>query len=638
MKSICIYCGLGCRLEFLVDKKIVKVLPDPEDPVSKGKPCLKGLTINEVLNKGRITSPMIRKGGKLKRVSWEKAYDYIYRKTKDLEPEEVFFSPSGKTTNEDNYVMQKFARIVFKTNNVDGCCTRVCHQATVQSLQDIFGTSGNPWRLDEIEDVDVLLIVGSNPASNYPAFFNRIIEVKRRGMKIISIQPIVNLTSKYADKTLLVQPGTEVALLNGIMNYLIEKKVYWKEAEKIEGFKELLHVVKEYSMEKVCKICGVDEDEFKQFCEIIANSENLGIMHGMGLTQHVNAIENVHSLLDLLMLKNGKLFSGRGEVNVQGVGDMACSPVSLPVDSLINTSKLEKLWDSKLTLLKGKNLIESFLLSPVKAAFILGFNPAQSLPNLNQVHKNLRKMFLVQIDSYFNLTSKFASVILPLPLLVERKGTITNCERRVRFVRKVVDNVNAKPAWLIFKELSKYFGFERFFDYDDEKEIFKEIVEVIPAYSSIDPEWVYDGNDSWADKEIKFKKFIPEKFEGVEALTSEKYPFLLVTFRSPYSFLTNEATSKSKKLRKFDVDFCYISGEDAKRLKLKNGGKIKISSSTGSVVAKVKIDNNMPKGIVGMHFHSEKILVNKLFPTKFDEETFTPNLKVVNVKLERAKT
>jgi predicted molibdopterin-dependent oxidoreductase YjgC len=638
VKSICIYCGCGCRLNFYVENgRVVKVLPDAGDPVSKGKPCVKGLKIDEVIDKGRIDSPMIRKGKKLKKVSWQEAYEYIYKNVKNLAPDEIFFSPSGKITNEDNFVMQKFARVVFQTNNIDGCCTRVCHQATVQGLHDMFGNSGNPWIMDDIYDRDCLLIIGSNPASNYPVLFNRILEMKERGMKIISIQPLVNLTSRYADLTLLAFPGTETALLNGIMNCLIEAKAYDKKAESISGFKELVEHVKDYFKEKVCEICKIDEREFEKFVNFVANSKKFAIIHGMGLTQHVNAIENIHSLLNLLLLKDGKLLSMRGEVNVQGVGDMACSPATLPVNGMVNVDRLEKIWGKRLTIKKGKNLIEAFLISPVKAAFISSFNPAQSLPNLNEVHKNLRKMFLIQMDSYFNLTSKFAKVILPTPLLIERNGTITNGERRVRLVRKVVERKNAKPEWKIFKELSKFFGMEKYFNYNSEKEIFKEIVEIIPAYSKIDADFIYAGNDGWADKEVKFKRFIPERFEGVEDVRSKKYPFILVTFRSQYHFLTDEATSKSKTLRKFRVDLCYINPEDAKSLRVKDGEKIMISSNRGKVTARVKIDSSMPRGTVGMHFHSEKVLVNKLFPTRFDEETFTPNLKIVGVQIKKLK-
>jgi formate dehydrogenase major subunit len=637
ISSVCPYCGCGCKLIFVVEKgKVKKVLPDEKDEVSKGKPCIKGLTLNEVLEKGRIKSPMIRKSkfSKLKKVSWEKAYEFIYKKIKKLSPEEIFFVASGKITNEDNYALQKFARVIIKTNNVDSCCSRVCHQATIEGLKNVFGSRGNPWRIDEIADRDCILLIGTNPASNYPVIFNRLLEAKRRGTKIISVQSIANLTSQYADLALTIYPGTETALLNGIMKFLIEKNEYLKECEKIEGFDQLKKVVEKYNKEFVCEICKLSEKDFLNLCSTIAESKRFGALHGMGLTQHVNAVENVHSLLNLLLLKNGKLLSCRGEINVQGASDMGCSPISLPADGITSTQKLEKIWGRKLSKAKGKTLIEAFLISPVKAAFVSAFNPAQSLPNLNVVHKNLRKMFVVQMESYFNLTSKFADVILPTPILLERIGTATTGERRIRLVNRVVKPIG-KPEWLIMKELSKFFKSEKFFPYQNELEIFGEITEIIPDYR-VDADFIYKGNDGWASKEIKFKKFIPEEFEGVEEVKSEKYPFILTTFRSPYQFLTGEMSKKSKTLSKFEEEFCFINSKDAKKLKLKNGEKVKIASSVGRLIARIKIDNRFPSGIVGMNFHSKNLLVNKLFPTRFDEETMTPNFKLVAVKIEKA--
>lgn len=638
MQSICPYCGCACRLNFAVKNgKIVKALPDNSDPVSEGKPCIKGLTLHEVIYKGRILEPMIRKNkkSKFKKVSWKEAYEFIYKKTKDLSPEEIFFAPSGKTTNEDCYVMQKFARIVFKTNNVDGCCSRLCHIASVKALIDSFGIAATASRMDDVYSLDCLFIIGSNPASNYPVFFNRILKAKEKGMKIISVQSIATLISHQADIAITIQPGTETAFLNGISNAIIQKKAYDRKLESADGFERLKDIVKDYTEETVCKLCGISREQWKKLIDSIISSKSFGIVHGMGITQHVNATENVHSLINMMILKNGKLLSLRGEVNVQGVGDMGCLPDSLPTGQLIKFSNLEKIWKVKVSKEKGKNIIESLLISPVKAAFISGFNPAQSLPNLNQVHKNLKKIFLIQMEPYFNLTSNFADVILPVPTLIERKGTITNGERRVRHVERVIEPLgSSKQEWLIFKELSSLFGFSKFFDYKDENTILREIAKIVPAYQKIS----IGTDDQWAEKKIKFVKFNPEQFEGVEGVRSEKYPFILTTFRSQYHFLTGEMTSKSKTLAKSkDGPYCYMNEKDAKRLRIKDGNRIKVSSHVGSLITKAKIDRRMPEGTVGMHFHFKELLVNKLFPTQFDEETFTPNYKLVAVQIKKVK-
>lgn len=636
--SICTYCGCGCRLSFIVENgKLVKTLPDDSDEVSEGKPCIKGLTLHEVIQKDRILKPMIRenKSSPFKEVSWDEAYDFIYRKTKDLPPEEVFFAPSGKTTNEDCYTMQKFARIVFKTNNVDGCCTRLCHISTVKALIDSLGNGAIPTVMNDIHNIDCLFIIGSNPASNYPVMFDRILKSKRK-MKIISVQNIENLTSQYADIKITIKPGTDIAFMNGIMNELVKRKAYDKNIEKIENFSELFEVVKKYSPETVCELCNISKEIFNKTVDTIENSKNFGVMHGMGLTQHVHGTANAHSLLNLMILKNGKLLSGRGEINVQGVGDMGCLPDSMSV-VLANRETVENVWETELPESKGKNMAESLIISPVKVAFISDFNPAQSLPNLDRVHENLKKMFLVKLDHHLNITSEFADVILPTPTLVEREGTITNGERRVRHVSKAIEPMGvSKPEWLIFKELSKLFGFEKFFNYSDGKEITDEICKTIPAYKNIDVDSVYKGNDDFADKKIKFFKFQPEEFKGKKDIRSEKYPFILTTFRSQYHFLSGEMTTKSETLSKSsDGPYCYINIEDAKKLEIGDEDKVEVSSSISSLVTKAKIDKRIPRGIIGMYFHFRELLVNKLFPAEFDEKTFTPSYKMVAVQIKK---
>jgi formate dehydrogenase major subunit len=589
-------------------------------------------------NEGRILQPLIRedKYASFKAASWDEAYQFIYEHTKDLAPNEVFINASGKVTNEDCYVMQKFARIAFNTNNIDACCARLCHVTTVEGLEHCFGTRAAFSKMDDIYSLDCLFIVGSNPASNYPVLYNRILKAKRKGLKVVSSQAIHNITAKFSDVSLLIYPGTELILLNGIVNALIHQDTYDKAAESVEGFQRLAHVVEPYSIDFVRQACGVELETLNQLIEHIANAKALGIIHGMGLTQHVTGSENVHALLNLMILKNAQLLSLRGEINVQGVGDMGCLPDRLPSGPLVTAVQLGQKWNVKLPFGKGKTIVEAFLISPPKAAFISGMNSALSLPNLNVVHKNLRNMFVVVLDHYFNLTCTFADVVLPTPLLFERNGTLTNGERRLRPVRKVVEACGqCRPEWQIFKDLSRLFKCEQHFAYTEPINITREVVSVVPAYAQIDVDAVYAGSDAWPEKRMVFKRFMPEHFGGVEDIRSDKYPLILTSFRSQHHFLTGEMTNKSKTLMGFkEGPFCYVSQRDAQRLGIASGDTVEVSSSVGSLTCKAQVDETIPKGRVGMHFHFEQLQVNKLFPTQFDEKTFTPNYKMtaVNVK------
>jgi formate dehydrogenase major subunit len=622
--------------------QIVKILPDRSDEPSEGIACVKGLTIHESVrnNEGRILKPLIRtsKEEELKEVSWEEAYRLVCERTKDLAPNEVFINASGKITNEDCYVTQKFARVAYKTNNIDACCARLCHVTTVEGLEHCFGSRAAFFsKMDDVYGLDCLFIVGSNPASNYPVLYDRILQARRKGLKVVSSQALQSLTTKFSDVSLVIYPGTELVLLNGIMNALIHQGAYDKSAEEVEGFGRLCQVVELYSIDFVRNVCGVDLETLNQLIEHVANARSLGIIHGMGLTQHITGSENVHALLDLMILKNAKLLSLRGEINVQGVGDMGCLPDRLPTGPLATASVLADEWGAAVPMGKGKSIVEAFLISPPKAAFISGMNTAQSLPNLNVVHKNLQNMFVVVLDHYFNLTTEFADVVLPTPLLFEREGTITNGERRVRLVRKVVDACgDCKPEWQIFKELSAYFGCAGQFRYETPMDITGEIVRVIPAYRQVDVSGVYEGIDGWPEKRMLFRRFVPEHFEGVEDIRSDKYPLILTSFRSQHHFLTGEMTNKSRTLMGFrEGPFCYLSPLDAEALEIRSGDVVEVLSSVGSIECPALVDDNVPKGRVGMHFHFEELLVNKLFPTQFDDKTFTPNFKMVAVNVRK---
>ena len=624
--------------------KIVKVAPDRSDEPSEGIACIKGLTIHETLwdDSGRILRPLMRmsKDEPFKEASWEEAYRFIFEHTGDLAPSEVFINASGKITNEDCYVTQKFARIAYKTNNIDACCARLCHVTTVQGLENCFGSRAAFSKMDDIYGVDCLFIIGSNPASNYPVLHNRILKAKRKGMKVVSSQAVYNLTARFSDVSLLIYPGTELILLNGIMKALIHQGSYDRSVEAVEGFDRLKHVVELYPIDFVNQACGVDLEQLNQLIEHIANAKSLGIIHGMGLTQHVTGSENVHALLDLMILKNAQLLSLRGEINVQGVGDMGCVPDRLPTGPFATAPLLESKWKTNVPIGKGKSIVEAFLISPPKAAFVSGMNAAQSLPNLNVVHRNLRDMFVVVLDHYFNLTTKFADVVLPTPLLFEREGTITTGERRVRLVRKAADSCGTcKPEWQILKELSTLFDCAQYFSYKESKDITREIVNVVPAYRQIDVASVYEGADGWPEKRMFFRRLMPEHFEGVEDIRSDKYPLILTSFRSQHHFLTGEMTNKSKTLMSFrEGPFCYLSSLDAERLGISNGDVVDVFSSVGSIQCEAQVDESIPKGRVGMHFHFEQLLVNRLFPTQFDEKTFTPNYKMTAVGIRKLRS
>jgi len=436
-------------------------------------------------------------------------------------------------------------------------------------------------------------------------------------------------------------------LINGINNQLI-KKGYAEEKKKIENFNELRESLKEFRKEIVCKICGISEKLFDELFESIAFAKSLGLSHGMGFTQHVYGFNNVNSLLNLAILKDARLFCMRGEVNVQGAGDMACCPERLPNGHSGHSSmsneliRLEKKWHEKISFGYeiGKNIIEAIFTDKVKALVLSEFDPAKSLPDLKTVHNNLKKMFIVSLPTFKTLTSeKFADVILPTAALYEEEGTITNGERRARKVNRVIKpSKDIAPLWKILCELAGYFDKAKQmknFNYKNEREIFQEITKVISDYGflaeKIDDLW--NGEDFLLSKEVHFKRFVPVRFEGVETITSKAYPLIFVTYRSKWHFLSAEQTMLSKTLKKFEnKPYFFINPKQAEMLKLKQNDTIIVESEIASIKGKLKLNNDVPIGVIASNFHFNSLLVNKIIPLKFDPKTFTPDYKSVAVR------
>ena len=626
--STCLYCGCGCKLKYIVENnKIKKVLPVNEE-ISLGKPCIKGLTINEVYDKNRIKYPCIRENKKkdFEKVSWDYILEYIKDKIENYDSDSIMFVGSGETTNEDNYVLQKFARIVAQTNNLD-TCARLCHAPTVHVYKKMFGNPANPGKMDEVYELDLLLIAGTNPFSNYPVLFSRILESKKKGLKIIYVHHVDHEISRWADIKIITYPGTEILVFLCWIKYLIESGNY----EYIPGLHSLYESVKGYDINFVSENAGVDKETLKKSIDMIIESKKFGFMHGMGLTQQIEGTENIMALVSLALLKNGKILSLRGKINVQGAGDMLVNPWIEP--SMIEY--LENKWGCSLPKFRGKSLIEAIFLEPVDFIWISSMNPAMSLPNLNEAHKRFNKMFVVLSHYVYNYTAKFANILLPTPLLIEREGTITNGERRVRYVRKVREvSWDAREEWKIFKELAKLFGKSKYFNYRSPKDIFKEIVNVIPSYKGIDPEEVYSGKDAFADKKMKFKILYPIFIEGVGYKRIKRYEFILTSERFPYHFVTGDLTRQSETLRKLMKEpFLFINPEDAKKIGVKDGDKVIIESKVGREEIKVKITDKVREGVLASCYHFESFLFNKLVPLEFDKETHIPNYKSIPVKV-----
>ncbi len=583
IKSTCIYCGIGCKLKYEVkNNKIIRVLGDEGDEVSKGMPCIKGLTIHESYNKNKISNAYING----EKTTIRKAIKEAARIIRETAPNELFFNTSGRITNENNYAIQWLAS-KLKTSNVDSCCGRLCHNATIMGMNNVYGTP-TLTSIDNIKKIDTILIVGSEPEKNYPVIYN---QIKKRKIKEIRIHHYH--TTK---NTIIIKPGTITCLLNGLIRELRVKRY--------EGASLLKKITSKYTPEYVTKETGISIEEYKQLIKNIKQAKKLGIMHGMGLTQQLNSIENIHSLLNLALTTNALILTMRGEINVQGAGDIS--------SGLCKTCK-------------GLNIIEALVLAPVRTAVITEFNPIRSLPDTELIKQRLKKTNIIYLGNKWNATARKARIVIPIASILGSNGTITNSERRIRIIKKVINE--GPELWEVIKKISSELRIKTPFNKSSDLTLM--IKKEVSDYNNIRIK-----KESYADKKIKHKRYMPEEYDGKDTETNNKYPYILTTYRSAYSFLHDNIKSNTlKKLR--EPPGFYFNPQDMKKEGIKQEQEITIESTTNKLTGKAYKADNLPRGVIGAYIHYDELPINKLFPLRFDEESYTPNYKSVAVRIQK---
>ncbi len=587
---------MGCRLIYSVeDNRIVRISPDPEDPVSHGMPCPKGLFIN-TLAPDRVTTPLVKSSSRMDEVSWDYALELMTDKLSNVDPSETGWIGSGEITNEDNYAISKFAK-GLGSGNIDSCA-RLCHSPTVDVFNETLGIPASPGRLDEILDLDALLLVGTNPAATYPVMFHRIQKAKEKGMKLLVISPFEDETSAHADYNAIMRLDYAPFFLLGVLDRLVGSL-----SSNLPGFQDLLQSIKD-SREVVRELFSNDiKEEIKRFSDVILDSKKFGVAHGMGITQTYNGLDTIRTLVSIALLKDGLVLTNRGKINIQGAGDVGIFPG-----------------------VGGKTLVDFLLLDPVKFVFSSIFNPALSMPDLESTRKNLSRIFLVQATPYKNETSTFANIILPTPLLYERRGTVTTGENRVRFVRRVLSPPKqALQEWEILSRVGKW-------GYKDVSEITHEITSSNPRYKGVNVKALYSGKDQFVETQVKprFSRINSriERYDG--------FPFVLITWRKLSQFNTGDLTGTSEIMNRiFSSRAVAISERDALRMGLKTGDKVIVESPSGSLEAEVKVVyGKIPDGLLVASFHFKDFPVNVLTPRLFNESK-TPSYKIIPVRLKK---
>lgn len=536
-------------------------------------------------------------------------------------------------------------------------------------LATVFGSGAMTNSIPEVENNDLLFVIGSNTKENHPIIALRMIKAVRRGAKLIIADPRRVPLVRFAHLWLQHKPGTDVALLNSIAHVIVKEGLIKKDfiETHTEGFnEEFLKNLEEYTPEAGERITGVPKEKIIEAGRLYGSAEKAGIYYTMGITQHFHGTDNVFAIANLALLTGnlGKESSGvnplRGQNNVQGSTDMGCSPNMYPGYQKVTIpairKKFEDLWAARLPEKEGLTASEMLFeaeAGKLKAMYIMGENPVLSDPDVGHTVKALKEIeFLVVQDIFLTETAAIADVVLPATCFAEKDGTFTNTERRVQRVRKAVNPPGeAKDDIWIIKEISRRLGYNM--NYAHPEEIWNEIGMAWPAVAGITYSRLERGGIQWPcpttdhpGTPYLFKGGFPR---GKAAFTVVKYkpsceepgrdyPFILTTGRMLFQYHTGTMTRRVRAIETlYHEPYVEINPEDAINLGIKNGDTVRVSSRRGSIVLKAMVTKRPDRGVVFIPFHFREAAANILTNSKaLDPLCKIPELKVsaVNIKKE----
>ena len=669
--TTCPHCGTGCQMNLLVkNNRLVGVEP-LDGPANKNLLCVKGkfASYKFVGSGDRLTEPLIKRNGIFEPASWEEALALVSSKFNEIKAENGADALAGfscsRATNEDNYVFQKMVRAAFGTNNVDNCA-RVCHSASVHGLAQTLGSGAmtNPIA-DITEDVDMILLVGSNPEEAHPVIGAQIRQAIQRGTQVVVVDPRkINLVKDSA-LHLQVQAGTNVAFANGMMHVILKEGLADRHfiEERTEGFSDLEKMVADYTPEKVAEICHIHPEDLIQAARMYAKAEKAPIIYCLGVTEHSTGTEGVMSMSNLAMLvgKVGKPGCGvnplRGQNNVQGACDMGCMPYDFPGYQKVNNpeviDKFEKAWHVPLnrnTGLTSTKVLPAATAGNVKGLYIFGEDPIVTDPDTGHVRQALESLdFLVVQELFMTETAAYADVVLPGISYAEKDGTFTNTERRVQRVRKAVEpRGQAREDYEIFCEVMTRMGYPC--AYESAKEIMEEISAVTPSFGGINYERLEKESIQWPCRSLTdpgtpimhvgsfargkgLFKAIP--YKQAQELPDEEYPYLMSTGRMLYHYNTRAMTGRTEGINQIaNHSYIEINAVDAQALGIQEGDKVEVHSRRGKIETYAAVGNRVFPQEVFMTFHFPDGNVNEITNAVFDDIATIPEYKVCAVAIK----
>jgi len=670
VRTICAYCGVGCAFDAGVrDGRVVMMMPADDGPSNRGHACMKGRfgwTYQDAPDRLRV--PLLRRGNGWEETSWESALDLVaqeFTRIKDKQgPDALATISSSRGTNEENYLFGKFMRCVIGTNHIDNCA-RVCHSATVTGMMETLGASAATNSIQDLDRAQLIMVVGANPTESHPVVGARIKQAHRRGVPVIVIDPRRTELARLADLHLQLRPGTNVALLNA-MGHVLAKEGLLDQAfiaARTEGVEDWLKTVSDCTPEAAEAITGVPAHLIGQAARLYGGSGASLCVHGLGVTEHRWGSHGVVALCNLALATGniGKPGTGinplRGQNNVQGASDMGCLPTYFTGYQSLDDPKLASLHQTVTGRplptkrgMKTPDMWDAAIAGRLKGLWIIGYDVAQTDPNLKKVRDALNKVeFLVVQDLFLSETAKFAHVLLPGASFLEKDGTFTNLERRIQRIRKAVEPPHAiLPDWRVVCEVSTRMGYPM--PYRHPSEIMDEIARLTPMYAGVSydrldqhdglqwpvPTATHEGTSLMHQAAFPKGKahFVAVDYLPPGEAPTAEYPFVLTTGRILQHYNCGAQTRRTDIIELVDTDVLEMYPTDMEALHLCDGEIVRLASARGDALLPVVGSERVLPGHLFTSFHFPASPVNALLSSSADESSKCPEYKVSAVRVE----
>jgi formate dehydrogenase major subunit len=688
--SVCPYCGVGCQLTYQIKDDKLLYVTGREGPANENRLCVKGrFGFDYVSNPERLKVPLIRKDGVGKRAddlvdpknpwthfreaTWEEAMARAASglvKIRDRDgPQALAGFGSAKGSNEEAYLFQKLVRTGFGTNNVDHC-TRLCHASSVAALLEGVGSAAVTATFNECKNSDVIVVIGANPTENHPVAATFFKQAAKRGAKLIVMDPRGHALKRHAWQMMQFRNGTDVAMLNAMLNVIIEEQLYDRQYVQTytEDFDKLAATVKPFTPEEMAPICGIEPDVLRNVARTFARAESAIIFWGMGVSQHTHGTDNARCLIALSLIcgQVGRPGTGlhplRGQNNVQGASDAGLIPMFFPdyksVENEETRAKYEAAWGVKLDPKRGKTVVEimdAVHADEIKGMYIMGENPAMSDPDLNHARGALAHLeHLVVQDIFLTETCSYADVVLPASAWPEKDGTVTNTNRQVQMGRAALPlpGEARQDLWII-QDLAQRIGCD--WDYRHVSEVFTEMANMMPALDNISWERVereyhvtyptagpdIPGRDVVFDKGFPrpngMAKLVAAKYTPADEVPDAEYPFILSTGRQLEHWHTGSMTRRASVLDALEpAAVAQVSRGTLAKLGIKAGDFVRVSTRRGEIVLSARQDDAVPDGVIFIPFAYVEAAANLLTNPALDPFGKIPEFKFCAAKIEAA--